>query len=211
MLSGMMIFSWYLVPGIFTATVGVAVGAGAVVDWSRGSRPGLTTSILTALLLAFGGMQLTALYSWVERSRETQGVETALRKKIGEWLCVNTPPQASILLEPIGYIGYYAGPEKRILDEIGLVTPRIVPIRSAGSGWYVPALRALDPDYVVQYTAALDQNRSEGTGDQLFLGEDQAIWFREHYTEVARFSVRGMFPMVDEKEKEYAVLKRVGL
>jgi|WetSurMetagenome_2_1015567.scaffolds.fasta_scaffold61544_2 hypothetical protein len=210
MLSGMMIFSWYLVPVVFAGSIGAAHAASSVVEWSRSRGPTALASASLLLALGFTAFHITALHLAVQRARETQGVENSLRRKIGEWLRENTPPRSTVLLEPIGYIGYYAGPERRILDEIGLVTPRIVPIRRAGGGWYVSALKTLAPDYLVQYASALELNRSEGTGDRLFDDDEQRAWFAGHYDEVVRFSVKGSFPGVDEKEKEYVVLKRIG-
>ena len=79
----------------------------------------------------------------------------------------------------------------------------------AGAGWYVAALQALDPDYIVQYAAALERNRSEGTEDPLFVNGDQRAWFRDHYESVARFRLSGQHFRIEEKEKEYVVLRKI--
>ncbi len=55
---------------------------------------------------------------------EAQAYETNLRQPLGLWLKSNSKPNDRILLEPIGYIGYYS--ERPILDAIGLVSPTVL-------------------------------------------------------------------------------------
>ena len=115
-----------------------------------------------------------------------------------------------MFLEPIGYIGYYAGIERRIIDEIGLVAPKITEIRREGPGWYARALRMATPDYLVQYRAALEENASEGTGDPLFKNREEELLFRSQYTTVTEFDVTGRFPGIPAREKAYVILRRTG-
>ena len=83
-----------------------------------------------------------------DQARQTQLYrhEMAL-KAMGQWLNQNTPVGATVQLEPLGYSGYYA--DRVMLDEVGLVTPRVVELKREGildSVQYIPILK---PDYVV--------------------------------------------------------------
>jgi hypothetical protein len=51
-------------------------------------------------------------------------------KEAGLWLEVHTTPEAGILLEPLGYMGFFSG--RRMYDDAGLVTPRAVALRLEG-------------------------------------------------------------------------------
>ena len=209
MMSGTLIFAWYIVPAVFISSICVAAATGWALARLKERQPRMSSLLLTGAFLLFVSINILALGGRMQRSRDVQEVENGLRKGIGVWLKEHTESGASILLEPIGYIGYYAGPDRKIMDEIGLVTPRIVPYRRAGAGWYVAALQALDPDYIVQYAAALERNRSEGTEDPLFVNGDQRAWFRDHYESVARFRLSGQHFRIEEKEKEYVVLRKI--
>ena len=80
---------------------------------------------LAAHAVLFGGgyvrqlaVALTAVLS------ESQRVEDQLRIPIGRWLAANVKPHERVMLEPIGYIGYYS--ERRIIDDVGLVSPEVL-------------------------------------------------------------------------------------
>ncbi len=53
----------------------------------------------------------------------------------------------SILLEPIGIIGYFT--DLRIIDEVGIVSPDVLRRRVAGSGWYADVVGRTRPDWIV--------------------------------------------------------------
>ena len=63
-------------------------------------------------------------------AREYQIYRNESLKEVGLWLNANTPPEATVLLEPLGYIGYYSG--RRLLDDTGLVTPKSIALRLQG-------------------------------------------------------------------------------
>lgn len=67
-------------------------------------------------------------------------------ENIGVWLNQNTPEDSTILLEPLGYIGYYA--DRTMLDEVGLVTPRVVELHRQGVKSY-DFYKYLWPDYIL--------------------------------------------------------------
>ncbi len=57
-------------------------------------------------------------------------------------------PGQSVMLEPIGFIGYHC-PQLRIIDEVGLIDPEMVAERKSGNGWYERALDKRKPDFLV--------------------------------------------------------------
>jgi hypothetical protein len=73
---------------------------------------------------------------------------------VGNWLNAHTPRGASVLLEPLGYAGYFA--DRRMIDEVGLVSPQVVQLgRQNHLGDSVAFSRVLlskiQPDYFVAH------------------------------------------------------------
>jgi len=208
--SGILIFRWYLIPPIFISILIVAFGF----DWltktvqAKFKSKYLQMAVsLIALLLVASNLFIT--YHRLDKYKQLQGLEDVLRKEIGLWLKQNIQPGSSVLLEPIGYIGYYAGTKINIMDEIGIVTPQIAEYRKTYTGWYCKAIEGLHPDYIIQYKFSLDANMSEGTSTQLFETEDQEKWFFENYQIIKSFKAINSYPIIEEKEKEYVLLKKI--
>ncbi len=127
----------------FAAAAGLAFWLGrrpwaAVVRWAA----------LGWLALVFAGTAGFTLRTTAVTLRELQTVRhEASLKAVGLWLNRHTPPEARILLEPLGYAGYYA--QRMMLDEVGLVTPAVVALKRGGVTDTYEALDALQPDYVL--------------------------------------------------------------
>jgi hypothetical protein len=208
--SGMLIFSWYLVPPYIVFLVLAALGmervVRAIVRFAKAPHAVSVVTVLVLCMVALGSSW--SLAARRERAAELQRFEERVRTPIGLWLRDHLPRGSTVLLEPIGYIGYYAGHDRVIRDEMGLVTPEIVALRSGGPGWYVEAVRRLRPDYLVQYTYALAHNRGEGTGVALFRDETQRAWFERCYTRIAVFEDPIVVPWMEEKERSYVILRR---
>lgn len=139
-----------------------------------------------------------------------QGVRAALRtqdnqvfrhelalKAIGVWLNKNTPREASVLVEPLGYIGYYS--ERYMFDEVGLVTPKIVELKRQGLA--APAyIEALKPDY---YVIHCDDARRWLAGDEPDTG-----FFTNHYLHQVTFNPVAFDPEEDYDDPSYASFAR---
>lgn len=95
------------------------------------------------LALVYGSSNWQA---YVEHPKYIQSMRNEVLQDIGLWLNENTPEGSTILLEPLGYIGYYA--DRVMLDEVGLVTPRVVALHKAGVRGHEFYLY-LWPDYVL--------------------------------------------------------------
>ena len=165
-------FAWYFLPP-WPLFLGIAaLGAGWMAEWVGGLLPrSAGSSIYRAWplgLLAFGlfgAAHLRAIRADIAR---TQWVEDSLRVPIGLWLHDHARPNERILLEPIGYVGYYS--QRPILDMIGLVSPEVFPsyhtphalfdiVRRLRPDWL--CLRPGERDILVQQGMPLDGSRAE--------------------------------------------------
>jgi arabinofuranosyltransferase len=65
---------------------------------------------------------------------------------------------ASILLEPIGIVGWVTG--MKVLDEVGLVSPWIAGLRKQGDGWYYRVIQQDKPTYLLFRYVSFMENRA---------------------------------------------------
>jgi hypothetical protein len=66
----------------------------------------------------------------------------------GQYLMAEARPGETVMLEPIGLIGYYnAG--LRVVDEVGLVSPQVAKRRLEGPGWYADIVQREGPEWLV--------------------------------------------------------------
>lgn len=112
---------------------------------------------LASIGMAFGG------YSAAQTKIKQEFRYERSLKQIGLWLNQNADAEKTVLLEPLGYVGYYS--DRLMLDEVGLVTPRVVALKRLG----IPAsdyFYILRPDYYVLHCddAFALQNRIVGEG-----------------------------------------------
>jgi hypothetical protein len=138
-------FNRYFVPILWATLVLFGVGLGVLWDTLRPTR-NLRYIFDAALILIL----LAAVGSWIPiaesaKARQIYRFERSL-KEIGLWLNQNSDLESTILLEPLGYIGYYS--ERQIIDEVGLVTPEVVEIKlqQIESDRY-PSI--FHPDYII--------------------------------------------------------------
>ena len=139
---------------------------------------GLVAGLLAVGLL--GGLPDLAL-----RSRRLQQAERSVREAVGLWLHENTPENARIAMEPIGYIGYFS--RRRILDEVGLVSPEMIPLNRAGEGWFTEMLRRYRPEYVVERPTYLVRNLTLNSRVPMFRTPVEREEFLSQYAAVATF------------------------
>src|SRR5207244_3223735 len=80
---------------------------------------------------------------------QEQLIETGMRREIGLWLRANAKsPKDSVLLEPLGYIGYFS--QLKMLDFPGLASKEMVEARRRlGAEREKQAYLELKPDWVV--------------------------------------------------------------
>jgi hypothetical protein len=143
----------YFVPMLSATLVLAGLGLGAL--FSRLSWSVRSSGTWCAAAVGCAAVAFFAVHS-ARHSRDVQLYrhERSL-KEIGTWLSTHTPNTASVLLEPLGYAGYFA--DRRMIDEVGLVSPQVVllglPTFTGGSRDSVAFSRTLlsriQPDYFV--------------------------------------------------------------
>ncbi len=149
-----LLFVWYYPLLVMPAFVLAALGADHLL---RERMPLPRRAPATVALFAVLAIGLAGWLLWTtEKVASVQQAEGSVRRSIGEWLRDNTPENARIAVEPLGYIGYYS--RRRLLDEVGLVSPEMVPLNRAGAGWFTDMLTRFQPDYIVERPGYLLRN-----------------------------------------------------
>jgi hypothetical protein len=141
-----LIYPWYFPPMVLCAAAALPSGLAALGRALARPRAALLLSraLGAVAVVAVGATFVLCLVQTRIGQRE---VDWGVRAAIGEWLRENTGPTDTILLEPIGYIGYFSG--RHILDYPGLVTPEVVRLRRDKGADYVMTIAELRPDWVV--------------------------------------------------------------
>jgi hypothetical protein len=131
---------WYLGPVFAPLMIAAALGAEC-----------LLRQIPTARRAVWVVLVLTAGYhasAWPEMIRDLKKEHVWMRDHhgvVGRWLAENTPPDATVAADNIGYIGYESG--RRIIDVTGLIQQEILEgIKRTGDRTY--ALRSRVPEYI---------------------------------------------------------------
>jgi len=169
-------FNRYFVPILWSTLVLAGLGCGAAWDRLAASR---SKGRILGLFLV-GAVGLTAAVTTCAAAaelRDTQAYRNdASLKAIGVWLYAHTPSDATVLLEPLGYIGYYS--ERRMIDTVGLVAPMVVDLKRRGiaSSQYA---QELDPDYAIVHC--------DDAADRVALARDRDPISRERYVPVKTF------------------------
>jgi len=91
------------------------------------------------------GLTMGYQQALIERDKQLYRNDAAL-KPIGLWLNQHTHPGATVLLEPLGYIGYYA--DRDMIDEVGLISPQVVDLMRQGVD-RLGVISLIEPDYFV--------------------------------------------------------------
>ena len=127
-----LLFTWYIPLLVLPAYVLAALGLNALCAPTGAQRlPRLRPEWAPAAVAMVGVILIGGLGSSLFTWRATQYAEVHVRRAIGTWLLENTPADAQIAMEPIGYIGYYS--HRHILDEVGLVSPEMVALNRKGA------------------------------------------------------------------------------
>ena len=181
-----LIFSWYypllLLPAYVIAASGLAAlerrNAFPDLRWPARWSPAVLTVLGAGILfwLCMAGIN----------ARRVQIAESTVRRSIGYWLRENTPEEARIAMEPIGYIGYYS--RRRILDEVGLVSPEMIPLNRAGSGWFPEMIERFQPAYIVERPIYLILNKTLNSRVPIFRTQEERERFVARYEPVAAFN-----------------------
>jgi hypothetical protein len=99
---------------------------------------------------------------------------------IGRYIHRIASPHDSLLLEPAGYIPFYA--EIYSADEIGLTSEIVLNYRVRyGADWYVHYLKEQHPTFLVERNNILCRR----SVDNAQFSPEEWAWFTAHYTQIA--------------------------
>ena len=200
-------FHWYLPPLLLPAYLLAGVGLPGLLASLEARRRGPSTRAVTALAT----LLLLSLAAWLfvvgKGARRIQQAEERVRRPLGLWLRERVRPGERVALEPIGYIGYYS--RARILDEIGLVSPEMIPLNRAGAGWFAEMLARYRPEYVVERPHYLQRNSTINTKVPMFRDDVQRRAFLHDYEPLATFATTDL-PRTIVMDYHFVVYRRRG-
>ena len=129
----------YFFTSLYTLLILFGLGLHAIFYARKWKFAGLIIAYaIAAFYFALPRMQYLSEYqSYVYDGSLTQ---------MGEWLQANSVTNQVVFLEPLGYVGYYA--ERKMFDEVGLITPTIVPLKRLGLDTFQIAALSR-PDYLI--------------------------------------------------------------
>lgn len=131
LVSKVLLFEWYLVPPLFVyemlAALGLTTLGAAIAYRLSGSVPAARSKqwqygAACILACCLGVINVRDAYKYTQA---LQQLEDHLRRPLGFWLQAHSQPGDRVMLEPIGYIGYYS--RLPVIDMTGLVTPGVLP------------------------------------------------------------------------------------
>ena len=141
---GVAYFYWYLALPLAAAALVAAVGLGHV---TRGPV------VAVAALACATGLWAIAPNLYVGRA----GIESQVFLTLSGFVEKQARPGESILLEPIGMIGW-RNRSLRVIDEMGLISPAVAKRRREGPGWYADIVSEQQPDWLLSRRGVLVKN-----------------------------------------------------
>jgi hypothetical protein len=142
-------FDHYLYPALWVSLLQLGLGLGRLWDSISPNRRSLK-AVFALTMVMFTGLNIIVFTYSAVVSRDFQANRQDFSLKgVGLWLNQNTPSNSTVLLEPLGYIGYYA--DRKIYDEVGLISPGIVEMKRQGINDVYQYVTAYQIDYVVTH------------------------------------------------------------
>jgi hypothetical protein len=175
---------WYYPP----AWAAYVVSLGSFWSWlvttktTKGAAEGSVRYLRYALLPLLLIILALGIYRWQKDPGEWFQNELV---RVGNWLARNAPANSSVMLEPIGEIGWASN--LYVHDEVGLVSPRILEYRERFNGsdaWFLHYIKDVRPTYIVLQSQEIPDNiLFLGHGDGIFENDHERQWFFTHYRE----------------------------
>lgn len=138
---GVAFFWWYMVIPAVGVSMVVVMGFPRI---ARG--PWLPVAALAFLV---GTWNMAGPF-YAGRARVEASQFGPLARYLGEY----ARPGESIMLEPIGVVGYLSA--LRVIDEVGLVSPEVARQRRLGAGWYADIIERERPDWLIVRRSMLE-------------------------------------------------------
>jgi hypothetical protein len=146
-------FPWYLCLPALLAFVTLSGLLAQAFSTARKIAPQATADVLkfclvaVALTVVLGSSWLT-VQAAKQLKLQQAIIEDGNRREIGLWLHEHAPPGDTVLLEPLGYIGYFSG--LKTYDVPGLSSREMVEVERRFGAWAWGAIAAeLHPEWLV--------------------------------------------------------------
>ena len=145
-LQAISIFPWYTPIWLSVAALALGCGAEAALgllaidSWQRRL---LRSAIVSVIVIQFATLGLSA---WQMRQQQ-HIIEEGNRREIGYWLAANAKTTDTVMLECLGYIGYYS--QLRMIDYPGLSSKAVVDARKEHKLNFVGMIGFFKPDWIV--------------------------------------------------------------
>lgn len=190
-----LVFPWYaVVPNVLFAVV-VSEVFDPLTSWVRGRardpatgemRTGFTRFVWTVTVAGvaiFIAVMAVRMPSW----REPRKYEDSVLRSTGEYLKRCSEPDATVMLEPLGYAGYFS--ERKIYDLAGLVSAEFAPSPAKFEpGWGFDQVEKYLPDYVVLRRYEVRDNKFYAAFDKAMFGNTSDLdRFRGQYSVVEEY------------------------
>jgi hypothetical protein len=172
---GGLIYPWYLWPSQLAISV-LLISLG--ISWIARQRPPVRTiaqSVGIAMVMTLAAGQLVFAVSWGTQERLYRG-------RIGERIQAISEASDTLLLEPAGYVPFYAN--LFTWDEIGLTSSKVTDYRTSyRERWWPRFVEDVQPTYLLER----HEMPNGPTLDRYFLSADEKHWFDQHYRRVEVF------------------------
>jgi hypothetical protein len=148
----------YFIAAIWSSSLIIGLGVGTLLDQLPKNRIVAVTKGVSAT-----GFLALVVITTIANARDLYILQNyrneASLKRIGIWLHEYRESSSTVLLEPLGYIGYYS--KLHMLDEVGIVTPEVVELKKQGISRPAEMVAALSPDAFVIHCDDMERLKSE--------------------------------------------------
>ncbi len=142
------LFPWYAPPWAVIAALTMALLADFAHARAKAAGWATPASLLRVACALVVVVQVGLLVATAWQMKNQQRiVELGVRRPIGEWLRANAAPGDTVLMEPLGYIGYYS--RLKTYDFPGLSSREVVATVRSGVYRYADLIARLKPTWLV--------------------------------------------------------------
>lgn len=142
------LFPWYAPPWAVVAALTVALTVDFAYARAKAASRVVFASVLRVACVMAVVVQIASLAATAWQMRTQQRViEDGVRRPIGEWLRAHAGPGDTVLMEPLGYIGYYS--RLKTYDFPGLSSREVVAAVRSGVMRYADLIVRLQPTWLV--------------------------------------------------------------